>query len=269
MKRDAKTDMEMYSRFSWAVPAAFAAAISACRFEQGDVLYSDAGAYRDSSRAKLRKGAYLQILDPPRSARAVLSEGEGQRFFVNWESPVSFEWMDFDSGRRAERSSTQGRIFSCLWRGETSWLESSPESPEPPRPFLLRDLHSRVDESIAAFEAEFAAGKKLTPSSTKRTLFVAAIDYAGDASRVKAESVLAALRARFDLCWHDLTPEQAGIADGDCFHPALFLRGLAIETRDADAVENTLKQLLYGGSKDPKSQDARFALARHGVLAEL
>ena len=133
--------MEMYSRFSWAVPRAFAAAISACRFELGDVLYSDAACYDDSLSRDPRTGFHIQILDPPRSARAQTGDGESQRFFVNWESPVQFEWMDYGSGRSESRTSTQGRVFTCLWRGEVEGLDPDLETPDPPRPLLLRDLH--------------------------------------------------------------------------------------------------------------------------------
>ena len=260
--------MELFSRFSWAVPSAFAAAVSSCRFEQGDVLYSDAGAYENSSGADAGKGAYLQILDPPRSARALTSEGEGQRFFANWESSVEFEWMDYETGRREERSSTQGRIFTCLWRGEPAWLEPESESPDPPRPLLLRDLHNRIEESIPAFASRFKRTRKKAGAAGKYMLFVLATDYAGDASRVKAESVLAALRVGIELTSCDLSPEKAKIGDGDCFHPSLFVRGIAIESQNSEAVQATLKALLYGGSKDPDSEDARFQLARHGALVE-
>jgi hypothetical protein len=258
--------MEMYPRFAWAVPRAFGAAISACRFEQGDVLYSDAAAYDDEKCGEARSGAHIQILDPPRSARATTGEGEGQRFFVNWESPVQFEWMDYSTGHGEVRDSTQGRVFTCLWRGEGDALDPSQESVEPARPFLLRDLHSRIEQSVPALESLFRAAKK--SKSGKSTLFAMATDHASDASRVKSEAVVVALRSRFDLTWQDLSPADAGIPDGDCFHPSLFVRGLSIETGDSEAVQAVLKDLLYGGSKDPTSEDARFQLARHGVMID-
>ncbi len=48
-------EMELYSGFAWAVPKAFGSALHGCRFEQGDVLYSDASAYDESKRGKDRR----------------------------------------------------------------------------------------------------------------------------------------------------------------------------------------------------------------------
>ena len=61
--------MELLSGFTWPVPRAFASAVSACRFEQGDVLYDAASAYAAADPGS-GPGHHVQILDPPRSARA-------------------------------------------------------------------------------------------------------------------------------------------------------------------------------------------------------
>jgi hypothetical protein len=265
--KDGESEMEMYSRFSWAVPQAFGAAISSCRFEQGDVLYSDTAAYDDSNGGVPPSGAHIQVLDPPRSARAISGDAESQRFFANWESPIQFEWMDYAAGKSEVRTSTQGRVFTCLWRGEQGGLDPDRESPDPPRPFLLRDLHGRVEESIPEFQSYFGGTKR--PKAKGRMLFAMATDHASDTSRVKAESVVMTLRSRFEVTWCDRSPAEVGLADGDCFHPSLFVRGFSVETDDAEGLRGSLKDLLYGGNKDLSSEDARFQLARHGVLVDM
>ena len=103
-------EMELYSGLSCAVPKAFGSALHGCRFEQGDVLYSDASAYDESKRGKRLTGYHIQVLDPPRSSRAMSGEGESQRFFANWESPARFEWMDYRGRERSGRAGALERL---------------------------------------------------------------------------------------------------------------------------------------------------------------
>ena len=61
--------MDLLSGFAWPVPRAFASAVSACRFESGDVLYDATSAYA-AGEPESGPAYHIQILDPPRSARA-------------------------------------------------------------------------------------------------------------------------------------------------------------------------------------------------------
>ncbi len=265
--------MEFYPGFSWAVPRAFAAAISACRFELGDVLYSNASAYGDSPAVD----HYLQVLEPARSNRSLASESEGQRFFVNWEAAVRFCWTDCAKDSQRIRSSTQGRLFTCLWRGDPAVLDPErSEAPEPPR--LLRDLHGCVEAAVPALRRSLRLGAR----SKSTHLFAFASDRASDASRSKLAAIAGVLDARFACRSQDLSPAQAEIDGGERFHPALVVRGVAITAASREDVHESLKRLLYRGSpRGPEAEASedetdsqkkradRFQLARHGVLVEL
>ncbi len=263
------TGIEFYEGFEWAVPIAFAAAVHACRFEQGDVLYSDASAYSGSKRAKRPARHHIQVLDPPRTTRALAGEGEGQRFFANWESPVRFEWRDYEKGESQEHTTTQGQLFTCLWKGDVSLLQASGDDGGDPceRPLLLRDLQSHVEAAAPTLAAKL--GKK----GASKHLFAVALDLSSDASLAKAHEIEAALASRGALRTVTSTPAELGIDDviADRFHPALVVRGFATALSPVAQVEETLRDVLYAGSKSPEArkEGGRFQLNRHGCLLPL
>jgi len=257
------SQLEFYPGFAWAVPRAFAAAVHACRFEQGDVLYSDPAAYSARGRKKRPAQFHIQVLDPPRTTRALAGSGEGQRFFSNWESLVRFEWKDYRSGDVAEHSSTQGQLFTCLWKGDADVLLGD-RVRALERPLLLRDLQSRLDEFADGVVQRLAVGGKKTPEP--RQLFVSAVDQSSDASRVKAQSIVSALRAQFDIEVDAFRPVDLASEAGERFHPALVVVSLTVKNDSAVELEGVLREVLYAGGK---GKDGRFQLARHGSLREL
>lgn len=265
-------ELQLYSGFAWAVPQAFGAALHACRFEQGDVLYSDAAAYDESKRGKPPSGYHIQVLDPPRTSRAVSAEGEGQRFFSNWESPVRFEWMDYRKKTSEQRKSSQGGLFTCLWRGDLDALDESRQQ-ELVRPKLLRDLQACVADSTAAIVDQLGQSKR-TPgqknsAAPRGRLFVIAIDLASDASRAKVQSIARPLEAKFEIGLREFLPADLELTESAHFHPALRLLGITIATEDDSQIEGVLRDILYAGGKAAGKEGGRFQLTRHGSLVEL
>jgi len=84
--------------FAWAVARALSAAVSACRFEQGDVLYDDPAGYGPWRGAGDAPASIIQVLDPPRSARTPTGDSEGGRFQTSWLLPVTLEDLRARSG---------------------------------------------------------------------------------------------------------------------------------------------------------------------------
>jgi hypothetical protein len=274
--------------FRWPVPAALSGAVSACRFEQGDVLFALPQGYGDwVSGAPC---SWIQVLDPPKSARLRTSEGDGSRFFANWGSPVELE---IDRGAGPERLKTsQGRLFTCLWRDDLEAI--GPDSTEPEAPVLQTDLQRGLDPAIPTFRAAFASAE--TPACDG-LLLLASLDHASDASRVKASVIRSALEARFRITQLERPPAACGIPDGDRYHPSLVVRGLAIADASEDGVTAVLKSVLYtpGGGAAARARNTaaetlvddaagngeastgpeapgrsdRFSLARHGRLVPL
>ena len=176
-----------------------------------------------------------------------------------------FELGDDRRGSVEPRRSTQGRLFSCLWKGDVSLLAEDGREPPPP-PLLARELHGALQERPDAVVAAFRG--VLSATTASRLLYVSVLDRSSDASRARASLVESQLVSRFGVASADLAPSRAGIPEAERYHPSLALRCLALDTTDEEVVRDLLKGVLYTPSKVSKAGAAdRFALQRHGVLA--
>ena len=275
--------MEFIAGFAWPVPRAMAGAVSACRFEQGDVVYSQAKGYEGWPKGRRGLKFALQVLDPPKSARALGPEAAGNRFEANWNSAVELELIDYseanansDAKAKAKANSeaeapgerritTQGRLFCCLWHGDPAWLDPSGREPAPPVP--QRDLHRRLEETRPTFTKCFKERCSRSPAggafARGFSLYLAAVDDANESVRSKAKAVEAVLAEKFEVESLWLSPGEAGLSGAEALHPALRVQGLAIAAQKPEAIEALLRGLLYGGA----GESGRFSLARHGLLA--
>ncbi|MFO0687759.1 MAG: hypothetical protein U0900_03565 [Myxococcota bacterium] len=238
--------------FVWAVPAAFAPAVSAYRFEQGDVLHRDAAGYAPLSGRMPAGLTALQLRMPPRSARALPSESDGDRRLANWQSEVELELVDCAAGTVEVLTTTQGRLFRALWKGEENGLRGEGDDPPLPRP--ARELAQALRDGGLVLPR---------PARVRRgSRFCFVTDLASDAARAKAVAIGEALAALAPITAIDRDPVGAGARDGEAFHPTLVVRELVVHGVDGEAVEAALKRALYVGS----GESERFSIARHGVL---
>ncbi|HKK51765.1 MAG TPA: hypothetical protein VKA74_09275 [Myxococcota bacterium] len=258
-----------FEGFAWPVPRAFAAALGAPRFEQGDVLHLGREGYEALGREMPSGLRAIQVLEPSRSARA--SEPEGDRRRQAWESEVRLEIIELDSGRSELCVTTQGKLFTALWRGDEAWLDADREPPPVPR--SARDLHAALESTREVF-----AARELPAPRRKGCRFLYVVDTSSDASCAKATMIEDALNALGKLEAITLAPVETGIEAADLYHPALEIRGLFVSRRSEEAVHEALRAVLYGGSGESRSDDGvnateeettpsdRFSLARHGLL---
>ncbi len=269
---DCAAPMDFFEGFAWAVPMAFANALASFRFEQGDVLYDNPGPYE--ALCSSPGGLALQILHPPRSARATPANFDGDRRRTSWESEVVLEQTALDRSEVRQVTTTQGRLLMTLWTGELAWLEDAGESP--PLPLAARELAGRLAEAATSFERPSAPELGAVPVC--RFLYV--VDLASDASRVKSQTIQACLSELGAVVTQDLRPGAAELEDAARFHPALLIRAHTISGRSEHDVTQCLRKILYGGPSSPagtKDEGAteeglktdRFSVARHGLLLQL
>ncbi len=260
--------MELLSGFAWPVPRAFASAVSMCRFEQGDVLYDAACAYAEGEREPTSgPGHHVQIFDPPRSARAAPADAAGNRFAANWESPISFEFCDYGAGTTEVRTASQGRLFTCLWKGDREVLLGGGETASPPLPAVARDLQRQLAQAVPALQDALAKDVEVG------LLYVAVLDQASESSLGKARLVESNLSSQHQCHTALLSPSAAGVPAAESFHPTLQLCGTAVATDDESAVRALLKAALYAPTRaqsaDEASSSDRFKLERHGLLVPI
>lgn len=251
--------IRLFEGLAWPVPTAFAGALADFRFEQGDVLYADPGAYGPLSGPPDAPRA-LQIEAPKRSTRGAPVEGDADRRQASWDAEVVLEDVDLRDGTRRRHTTTQGRLFTMLWRGDDDWLD--PEREAPPLPLTARDLATRLPELVGPDPDEAEAAKR----GTWRFVFV--VDESSDASRVKAEGVREALRTLGPVASRDERVGDSALPDADAFHPLLVVRHHSVRKTDAASMEAALRGALYGGQATPGDETAtdRFSVSRHGRL---
>ena len=249
--------IEFFEEFVWAVPAAFASAVSAYRFEQGDVLHRTRAGYAPLEDRFDSGLTAIQIRQPPRSARVLPGEFEVDRRLANWQSEVELEIVDLASGRGEVRTTTQGRLLMTLWQGGLDWLD--PTQAEPPLPRSAREL---ALDLRAGGTVPRAIGDGPVSDGVR---FVFVVDPSSDASRAKAMAVEDALAAIGKLERADRRPEQLGLAAPESFHPTLVVRELVIRNASVEVAEAALKRVLYAGT----GESERFQIGRHGLLEPL
>lgn len=270
------TQNSYFEAFRWPMPKSFAAPVAASRFELGDVLYREVRAYEPWSGSVPEDSLAIQVLDPPRSARGTLPEGDTDRRRANWSSPVRVLLIDPRSGSDGseERLLSQGQLLTAWWQGDERWLEVG--GPEPEFPKTARDLFAKLESTQAAWALR-ALKKRIRSGS----VFALVLDLASDASRAKARLVLDQLHASGKVKSVDLLPLEAGLDASEAYHPTLVLRGFLLPERSVDAVEATLRPVLYRGGLSAGAQTQaskrsadepppdRFSIGRHGLLFSL
>ncbi|MBY0399689.1 hypothetical protein K2X89_05300, partial [Myxococcota bacterium] len=225
-----EAEIALLPGFTWALPEAFAPAVSGYRFEQGDVLYRDRRGH-EALVGDVPDGlTAIQLRQPPRSTRAVPGENEGDRRLANWQSEVELDLVDLATGRVETRTTTQGRLFTALWKGDEGALRGEGCDPELPR--SARDL------AQALREGELGAMERPEAEDGSRFCFV--VDLANDASRAKAALIADALSTLAPLERSDRDPIAAGARDGERYHPTLVVRELVARRVSIEAVETAL-----------------------------
>ena len=298
-----------FDGFTWALPQAFAGPVAACRFEQGDVLYPTQSAYAAPGKGRKSSarpsGWALQVRAPARSARSAASDKEGaSRRSANWVDEVELDLIDLSSGQTKRLETTQGRLWTLLWKGPRTNFEQvlTDASAPPDEPLGARMLQAQLVDGLPALAAvpaaELGAGQKPGQAQGKGRRggasgirFVLVVDQASDASRAKLALVEDHLRPLGDCRRLDWSPAEAKVEQADHYSPTLVLRVFQVVGTTVEAAEAALKTALYrggqnerGASPADKTQDAaaaapskndeepvagsadRFSVARHGLL---
>lgn len=119
--------------FQWALPKAFSDPLNKCRFELGDILYDNRSAYEESWGAASQKLNYsLQIVFPQRTSGTGGKAGDSENVFTaNWNSSVRFRLINHAEAKNELVSTTQGRLYTMLWKGCLEEIRSARKSDVP------------------------------------------------------------------------------------------------------------------------------------------
>ena len=244
--------MDFFAGFAWAVTRAFADPLERCRFERGDTLYDTPKAY-DGNWRSARKAAsrIVQVRLPKQGESGKHDKDAASVFSDNWRRDAEIDLIEMKDMSRREIATTQGRLYSFLWRGDEGVLDL--ESAEPPVPLTARDLRGDIDVAAPRIAATINA-------SADGRLFVVLFDQASSLSRKKDRDIRVALDAHPGCSVHEmeLVTENA--------LPTLRWLAYRIPDLDDDGVTELLKPALYRPQGDREGKADRFDLKRHGRL---
>jgi hypothetical protein len=249
---------EYFDGISWAVPVAFAEPLAACRFEQGDILYDTRQAYDGTWGEALPHIKHsIQVKLPMRGTGTKSEKEEESVFTDNWNMTVVFTLTDCKAKKTKEITTTQGRLYSLLWKGDLGSIDAN--SSTPPLPTLameiLRDLPN----------AEGHIKKNAAEVSQSRVVFLMPFDRTRQLLRIKFRKVEEVL-ARFKTHTCSISPAKAGLQTATDFAPTVSIACFAVQDGSVGDVEKALKQALYTPSKDKKTDKELFRVSAHGHL---
>jgi len=236
-----------FEGFNWSVPQAFSEALGKCKFEQGDVLYSNRCAYEMAwGEAKKNLEYSIQVISPPRSISSSKSDGADGVFLSNWSSKVEFELTSYQADRKERKKTSQGNLYMMLLNGNLSILDEE-EVQKPP--FTVSEINRRLPE--------------IPFDKTKESQFLLAYDATSEILRVKRAKIEAALREVSLI--HEHPAQSVRSLSGFTILPTISIVVFDVDL-SVPETESKVKEAVYVPVKNKKTDRERFRLRDHGLL---
>lgn len=247
--------VKFFERFKWAVPKAFSDAVALCRFEEGDILYDTKKVYRNTGEwgnvAKYVKQS-LQVKFPARATGGT-GERSGGVFSRNWDSEVRLDLYEgMASTGIGQIETTQGRLYTLLWKGDLSVLDTKTDNP--PVPLITRQVTKLLNETRDTVEGRFPGN----------TVFVMVRDLSNPVSRNKYLKVVAQLNRNLAQEVAFMSPKEAGLKDWDWIAPTVEIAFFSITGLSDEALTALIKKAVYTPGKNAKTD--KFRLSAHGII---
>ena len=150
------TNDDFFTCFSWAVPLSFGDSLGQCRFERGDIFYDSLKGYETWGEASKHVNYIVQVKqshqpgETPQIAvedvegDTIPSEGDSQTtgartkgslFEQNWRSTTACQITDLKRKECRTITTTQGRLYTLLWKGSLRVLDEE-DAPPPPATWI-------------------------------------------------------------------------------------------------------------------------------------
>lgn len=248
--------VDCFQGFSWCVPKAFRTAITACRFEEGDRLYPTERAYLPWNPVGNGFPHGIMVVSPKRSfSGSDRGEDSASTFERNWYSNAIVNLENYHSKTTRKIETTQGRIFTCLWKGNVDVLDHAGTHPE--MPLLVPKLKPFLPDFAPIFRNQF-------PS---HSLFLMALDQASDVMLVKRNAVAAALQ-NFELTMSFVSVEETDISERERFIPTAGVACFAASNGGFEELKDAIKSVVYRPTPGRISEQDQFRIEAHGLFLE-
>lgn len=244
--------MEFFSGFKWAVPVAFSDAVSLCRFEEGDILYDTTKAYDEWGKASKHIEYSMQVRYPTRVTGGAGASESGV-FTSNWKSEVRVElYKHLEKVGVGQIETTQGRVYTALWKGDAAILKLDTE--EPQIPFTVQQVTRSLTETSDTARS----------LSTKYPVFVMTRDLSNPISREKYSKIRSKLKRHLAGEPQLRRPKQAGLNDWANIAPTVEVAFFVASGGSVEELHDLVKEAVYVPAKDAKKE--MFRIAAHGII---
>ena len=248
---------EYFSEFKWALSKSYTDPLSKCRFEQGDIIYDTSQAYSlPWGEAKQIIKSCVQIKSPSRNLTAITIENTETAFKNNWNSKVTLDLLESPGMSKKEIETTQGNLYSMLWKGDISFIYSGKSSCD--IPMLLKDV--------------FKLSKIILPCLTDYiknhcdSIFYFPIDETSSLSKAKIAKIKRVLNVEtIEYKMTIITPTSLNLLNTYNICPTVKIILYEIIGKDVD-VKEALKKALYVPDKNKKTEEDMFRLKAHGTF---
>ena len=256
-----KENDEFYTGFVWAVRKAFREPLASCRFEQGDILYDTRKAYEGTWGDALNHLRFsIQINSPMRGITSKNKQDEDSVFADNWKQKIELDLVEYPSKKTRFVTSTQGRLYTTLWKGNISQLEDG--TLEPPVPKLAKDALKALKD--IPFTSNIFV-QKCSKDFRNPIIFIMPSDETNEILRIKLQKVETHLK-KFQSKMLLGDPEELGLPNAKEYVPTAKLACFIMDSIDQEELKAKLKEALYVKSEDKKTNKERFRLKAHGYL---
>lgn len=254
-------ESDYFNGFKWALPKSFADALSNCLFEVGDIIYDNRKAYSlPWGEAKNIINNSIQIKSI--SAINIYSDENinESTFFDNWDSEVVFDYYDYPSMKKREIKTTQGRLYSFLWKGDEKYIFSSITPVE--KPTMLKAVFKKN------IDYKLEISNQSNPDCN--FIFYFPVDTANQSGNEKSQKIIRAFKRNIDLITYNMksySPQILKLKSSITFCPTIEFIVFEIYS-SSEIINDALKSALYTPSKNKKSDKEYFRLKSHGVLLQ-
>lgn len=244
-----QTENEKYSGLRWYLPSYFKNSLASCRFEQGTIIYKDKPIGKNWGEQIEHFDFLIQIQFPP----STMSKGGGDESIIaaNWNSEVIFDMFYPKTKKNITIKTTQGRLFTFLWKDNIEIFDSKEELLAP----LFKITNSNINEKFLSqqiSEDSIGFGFIFNPIS--------------DILLSKLNSIILNAKDVFELNELTFSIEDACIkldtTNTSGIYPLLCVKLLVFKTKDINKVSDLIKNSVYKGSM------GQFSIKTHGVLIQ-
>ena len=240
---------EKYEGLSWYLPSHFKDSLAKCRFEQGTIIYKDK--LIGSSWGEQKKGIdfLIQVKHPPSIMTSI--GGDESIMKTNWDSEVIFDRIYPNSGEKEEIKTSQGRLFTFLWKNDFEVFKNS----EPILPPLFKVSNSQIN-------ADFV--KSITPDNSISFSFI--YNPINDLLITKLKSIKEKGSLICKIEEQTYSIEEACVLENinslTETYPLISVKVLIFYDLTADVLHDIIKDIVYKGKMN------QFSLKSHGLLIQ-